>query len=116
MSEVAGAGPVRDEDAFDVERVSVWLLENASGESGLDASPEVQQFVGGASNLTYLLRYAGGPASGGRDLILRRPPTGTKAKGAHDMRREHDIQAALAPVFPAVARMVAFCDDEAVIG
>ena len=116
MSEVAGAAPVRDEDAFDVERVAVWLRENASGEAGLDGSPEVQQFVGGASNLTYLLRYAGGPASGGRDLILRRPPTGTKAEGAHDMRREHDIQAALAPVFAAVPRMVAFCGDEAVIG
>jgi len=76
VSEVAGAGPVRDEDAFDVERVSVWLRENASGEAGLDGGPEVQQFVGGASNLTYLLRYAGGPASGGRDVILRRevPP------------------------------------------
>ena len=113
MSAVAGAAPVRDEDAFDVERVATWLRENASGEAGLDGIPEVQQFVGGASNLTYLLRYAGGPASGGRDLILRRPPTGTKARGAHDMRREHDIQAALAPVFPAVPRMVAFCDDEA---
>ena len=113
---VAGAAPVRDEDAFDVERVATWLRENALGEAGLDGVPEVQQFVGGASNLTYLLRYAGGPASGGRDLILRRPPTGTKAKGAHDMRREHDIQAALAPVFPAVPRMVAFCADPEVVG
>ena len=116
MSDVAGAAPVRDEDAFDIERVATWLRENAPGEAGIDGTPEVQQFVGGASNLTYLLRYAGGPASGGRDLILRRPPTGTKAKGAHDMRREHDIQAALAPVFPAVPRMVAFCADEDVVG
>ena len=116
MSDVAGAAPVRDEDAFDIERVATWLRENAAGEAGIDGTPEVQQFVGGASNLTYLLRYAGGPAAGGRDLILRRPPTGTKAKGAHDMRREHDIQAALAPVFPAVARMVAFCADEDVVG
>ena len=113
---VAGAAPVRDEDAFDVARVAAWLRESAPGEGGLGSDPEVQQFVGGASNLTYLLRYAGGPASGGRDLILRRPPTGTKARGAHDMRREHDIQAALAPVFPAVPRMVAFCADESVIG
>jgi aminoglycoside phosphotransferase (APT) family kinase protein len=113
---VPGAAPVRDEDAFDVERVATWLRENAPGEAGIDGAPEVQQFVGGASNLTYLLRYAGGPASGGRDLILRRPPTGTKARGAHDMRREHDIQAALAPVVPAVPRMVAFCADEDVVG
>ena len=32
-----------------------------------------------------------------------------KAAGAHDMGREHDIQAALAPVFPYVARMVGSC-------
>jgi len=116
VSEVAGAAPVRDEDAFDVHQIATWLRENAPDEVGLDGVPEVQQFIGGASNLTYLLRYAGGPAAGGRDLILRRPPTGTKAKGAHDMRREHDIQAALSPVFPAVPRMVAFCGDESVIG
>lgn len=105
-----GAAPVRAEDAFDVGRVAEWLRDNASDATGLDGTPEVEQFTGGASNLTYLLRY---PA---RDVILRRPPTGTKARGAHDMRREHDVQAALAPVFPAVPRMVAFCADEDVVG
>jgi aminoglycoside phosphotransferase (APT) family kinase protein len=106
-----GAGPVREEDAVDVERVARWLRENTAGEAGIDGVPEVGQFHGGASNLTYVLRYPSG-----RDLILRRPPTGTKARGAHDMRREHDIQEALAPVFPPVARMVAFCDDPGVVG
>ena len=72
--------------------------------------PAVRQFPGGASNLTYLLSYPG------RDLILRRPPVGAKAKSAHDMGREHDIQAALAPVFPYVATMVGLCRDESVIG
>jgi aminoglycoside phosphotransferase (APT) family kinase protein len=52
----------------------------------------------------------------GRDLILRRPPTGSKAKGAHDMRREFTIQSRLAPVFPRVPAMLAFCDDRDVIG
>ncbi|HEU5240853.1 MAG TPA: hypothetical protein VFU25_02470, partial [Ornithinibacter sp.] len=85
MSTVAGAAPVRDEDAFDVERVAMWLRGNVRGEARLDGIPEVRQFVGGASNLTYLLRYAGGPDAGGRDLVLRRPPPGTKARGAHDM-------------------------------
>jgi aminoglycoside phosphotransferase (APT) family kinase protein len=76
----------------------------------LEGTPEVRQFPGGASNLTYLLRY---PT---RDLILRRPPSGVKAASAHDMGREHRIQATLAPVFPYVATMVGFCDDESVIG
>jgi aminoglycoside phosphotransferase (APT) family kinase protein len=113
---VPGAGPVRGEDAFDVPAVAAWLRTNAADPAGLDGIPDVLQFGGGASNLTYLLRYAGGPAAGGRDLVLRRPPTGTKARGAHDMRREHDIQAALAPVFPYVAPMVAYCGEESVLG
>ncbi|HYN30723.1 MAG TPA: phosphotransferase family protein [Dermatophilaceae bacterium] len=113
---VPGAGPVRAEDTFDVPAVAAWLRTHAADATGLDGIPEVVQFGGGASNLTYLLRYAGGPAGRGRDLVLRRPPAGTKARGAHDMRREHDIQAALAPVFPYVAPMVAFCDEESVLG
>lgn len=95
------AAEVRDEDAFDVAAVATWL--------GRDIH-EVRQFSGGASNLTYLLR------TDDKDLILRRPPAGTKAKGAHDMGREFRIQSALAPVFPYVAPMVAFCEDESVIG
>ena len=105
------AKPVRDEDAFDVEVVAEWLREH--GDASLTGTPEVRQFPGGASNLTFLLRYPGPPA---RDLILRRPPSGVKAKGAHDMGREHRIQAALKPVFPLVPTMVASCDDESVIG
>ena len=76
----------------------------------LAGTPEVRQFPGGASNLTYLLAYPD------VDLILRRPPTGVKAAGAHDMGREFRIQSALAPVFPYVPRMIGFCRDEAVIG
>ncbi|UDY24963.1 phosphotransferase family protein [Nocardioides sp. Kera G14] len=108
--EVAGARPVRDEDAFDVVAVDAWLRAHADGEAWGTGVPDVRQFSGGASNLTYLLRY---PA---RDLILRRPPAGTKAKGAHDMGREFRIQSALAPVFPYVAPMVGHCSDESVIG
>src|SRR6476660_9732121 len=99
---------VRDEDAFDVAAVDTWL--RAQGADVPDGTPQVRQFPGGASNLTYLLRY---PA---RDLILRRPPAGVKAASAHDMGREYRIQSALAPVFPYVARMVGHCRDESVIG
>ncbi len=115
---VPGAGdrgnpttPVRDEDTFDVEAVAAWLREHATAfREDLEGTPEVRQFPGGASNLTYLLRYPG------RDLILRRPPAGAKAASAHDMGREFRIQSALAPVFPYVATMVGFCQDESVIG
>ena len=102
--------PVRDEDAFDVGAVDRWLRA-AAPDAGLGTgAPEVRQFAGGASNLTYLLRYSE------RDLILRRPPAGTKASSAHDMAREHRIQAALKPAFPFVPEMVALCTDHGVLG
>ncbi len=112
MTEGNPTNPVRTEDAFDVEAVAEWLRAHAATgvREDLVGTPEVQQFHGGASNLTYRLSY---PA---RDVILRRPPAGVKARGAHDMGREHRIQAALAPVFPLVPAMVASCDDESVIG
>jgi aminoglycoside phosphotransferase (APT) family kinase protein len=99
---------VREEDAFDVEAMNAWL--RGHGDVVPDGVPEVRQFPGGASNLTYLLRYPD------RELILRRPPSGVKAKSAHDMRREFTVQSRLAPVFPYVADMVALCPDEDVIG
>ena len=108
MSEVIeGAAEVREEDSFDVGAVRAWLAEQ-----GTDLAPdlEVRQFGGGASNLTYSLR------DGEHDLILRRPPSGHKAKGAHDMAREFRIQDGLAGVFPLVPEMVALCEDESVIG
>ena len=99
---------VREEDAFDVPTMAAWLREHGSDVP--EGTPEVRQFPGGASNLTYLLSYAD------RDLILRRPPSGVKAKSAHDMRREFTIQSKLQPVFGLVPGMVAFCDDQDVIG
>jgi aminoglycoside phosphotransferase (APT) family kinase protein len=116
MTEVAGARDVRDEDSFDVAAVAAWLRGHATDTEGLDGVPAVRQFSGGASNLTYLLRYEPEGDGGGRDLILRRPPAGQKAKGAHDMGREFRIQSALAPVLTHVPRMVAHCDDVSLIG
>jgi len=102
-----GASDVREEDAFDVDAVRTWLAAQGT-ELGEDV--EVRQFAGGASNLTYSVR------DGSHDLILRRPPGGQKAKGAHDMGREYRIQDGLAGVFPLVPAMVALCQDESVIG
>ncbi|PAY22682.1 phosphotransferase family protein [Dietzia natronolimnaea] len=118
---IPGAGAVRDEDVFDVEAVAAWLRsvtpEDPTVLAGVDLGdddepvlPEVSQFSGGASNLTYVLRYPG------VDLVLRRPPPGTKARGAHDMKREYRVQTALRPVYPLVPRMVGFCGDQSVIG
>jgi aminoglycoside phosphotransferase (APT) family kinase protein len=49
-------------------------------------------------------------------LILRRPPFGRKAKGAHDMGREYRLLQALRPVFPYCPETFAYTEDESIIG
>jgi aminoglycoside phosphotransferase (APT) family kinase protein len=100
-------GSVRHGEELPVAKIGDWL--RAQGVV-LEGEPQVTQFSGGASNWTYRLQYAN------RDLILRRPPAGTKAKGAHDMGREYTVQSALKTVFPYVPTMVGLCKDESVIG
>ncbi|MFL6160533.1 MAG: phosphotransferase family protein [Marmoricola sp.] len=107
MTAIEGAAEVRKEDAFDLEAVRAWL---ATQGTELVGDVEIQQFGGGASNLTYSLRTAE------VDLILRRPPVGKKAAGAHDMGREFRVQSALKEPFGLVPDMVAYCDDESVLG
>ncbi|MGY1727979.1 phosphotransferase [Geodermatophilus sp. SYSU D01062] len=107
------ARPVRAEDAFDVAAVAAWLAAHADpARAGVDLSavPEVRQFAGGVSNLTYLLHYPDG------DLVLRRPPRGEHTGTAHDVAREYRIQDALGRVLPHVPRTVALCEDTAVVG
>jgi aminoglycoside phosphotransferase (APT) family kinase protein len=98
--------PVRDEDAFDIAKVHDWLSRYI--EEG--EQPEVKQFRSGASNLTYLLKYPD------RELVLRRPPIGTKAVSAHDMKREFLIQSRLKPVYDLVPKVIALCEDHSIIG
>ncbi|WP_255218326.1 phosphotransferase family protein [Janibacter terrae] len=107
-----GAGAVRPEDAFDATRVAQWLRAQVTPDlaAELEGDPQVRQFDSGASNLTYELRW---PA---RTLVLRRPPHGALGGSAHNMRREHDIQAALGPVFPHAPGMIALCTDASVLG
>ena len=98
--------PVREEDAFDVAKVHSWL-SSYTKESSL---PDVFQFRSGASNLTYLLKYPD------RELVLRRPPVGTKAVSAHDMKREFLIQSRLKPVYDLVPTVIALCEDHSILG
>jgi aminoglycoside phosphotransferase (APT) family kinase protein len=71
---------------------------------------QIEQFPKGHSNLTYLLR------SGDRELVLRRPPFGSKVKTAHDMGREYRVLSKLSTVWPKAPRPMAYCEDLAVIG
>lgn len=98
---------IRPGEELEPEAVAEFLANQALGFSG---PVSITQFPSGFSNLTYLVEGAG------RQLVLRRPPHGTKAKTAHDMAREYKVLSALHPVFPYCPRPVAFCDDPAVMG
>ena len=68
------------------------------------------QLAGGASNLTFRVR------DGEHDWVLRRPPLSHVLATAHDMGREHRVQAALEPTDVPVAGQVVECTDDSVIG
>ncbi|TNF26765.1 MAG: phosphotransferase family protein [Deltaproteobacteria bacterium] len=104
---IDAAAPVRDGEGLDLGALRRWLdgvVPELSGDITLS------QFPAGHSNLTYLLTI------GEREVVLRRPPFGTKAASAHDMGREHRLLSALHPVWPKVPRPLAFCDDAGVLG
>jgi aminoglycoside phosphotransferase (APT) family kinase protein len=98
--------PVREEDSFDIAKVHDWLNQYIKESS----KPEVFQFRSGASNLTYLLKYPN------HELVLRRPPVGTKAVSAHDMKREFLIQSRLKQVYDLVPKVIALCEDHSILG
>ena len=68
------------------------------------------QFPNGSANLTYLLRV------GAHELVLRRPPFGQIAPGAHDMKREFKVLSHLWRHFDRAPRAYLFGDDPAVLG
>ncbi len=98
---------VREGELPDLARLETYLK---GAIPGLDGPLEVAQFPSGFSNLTYLLTV------GGRELVLRRPPFGSKVKSAHDMGREHKVLSALHPIYPAAPKPLALCEDMEVMG
>jgi aminoglycoside phosphotransferase (APT) family kinase protein len=101
------ARPIRDGEALDAARLAGYL---AAQRAELCGPLELLQFPKGHSNLTYLLRL------GDRELVLRRPPFGTRVKTAHDMGREFRILTALQRAYPLAPQPLLYCDDPAVIG
>lgn len=99
--------PVRKGAELDWDRLDQHLK---SVIPGLEGEVEVTQFAGGNSNLTYRLKYAN------NDLVVRRPPFGTKAKSAHSMIREYEIMNKLKPVYTSVPETLYYTDDESIIG
>ena len=70
----------------------------------------VSQFPSGHSNLTYLITLDN------REMVLRRPPFGSKVKTAHDMSREYRVLSKLHDAYRAAPHVLLYCDDESVLG
>lgn len=98
---------VRDGEELDVPALKAFL-EAEWGRSIGDLV--VEQFPGGYSNLTYLVRIDG------EDHVLRRPPFGSKVKRAHDMGREYRVLSALSAHRDWAPKPVAYSDDPGVMG
>lgn len=99
---------VRPDERFDTDALVYWLETVEDLPAG---EPQVAQFGGGKANLTYLLTFPNGS-----ELVLRRPPLGPVAPGAHDMSREYRVLSRLWRSFDKAPRALAYCDDESVMG
>ena len=101
------AKEIRTGEALDWEKLEAYLrvqLPELSGEM------TVAQFHGGHANLTYLVQF------GDTELVVRRPPFGKIAPGAHDMKREFRVLSKLYKHYHRAPRAYHLCEDESIIG
>jgi aminoglycoside phosphotransferase (APT) family kinase protein len=98
---------VRAGEGLDQSRLEPFLrghFPDATGTLG------VAQFPSGHSNLTYLV------CLGDREMVLRRPPFGSKVKTAHDMSREYRVLSKLHFTYPQAPKALLYCEDPSVLG
>src|SRR5215469_14193585 len=98
---------VRPGEELDLSKLDPFLRRHFPDLLG---SLRVRQFLSGHSNLTYSIQL------GDHQIILRRPPFGSKVKSAHDMGREFRVLSKLHAVYPPAPKVLLYCDDESVLG
>lgn len=92
---------------LDVAAVEAWAQTHAPEITG---PIRAEKIAVGQSNPTFILHAGSG------DFVLRRKPMGKLLKSAHAVDREFRVQKALAGTDVPVPRMIALCEDDAVIG
>jgi aminoglycoside phosphotransferase (APT) family kinase protein len=105
--EFQGTRPVAEAHRFDIAALERYLRSHVPGFEG---PVDVQQFKGGQSNPTFLLR------GGEKRYVLRRKPPGKLLPSAHAVDREYRVITALAHSDVPVGRTYCLCTDESVIG
>jgi len=98
---------VRDGEELDVLKLKAFLEAQWGRPIG---NIEVEQYPGGYSNLTYLVRIDD------VDHVLRRPPFGSQVKRAHDMGREFQVLSALSQHRDWAPKPLAYSNDPDVMG
>lgn len=98
--------PIRPGEELNVAGLAGYLGRHLPGTAHLT----VEQFPGGHSNLTYLVR------TDRCEYVLRRPPLGPVPPRAHDMAREYRVLAKVQPAFPAAPKVYLLCEDISIIG
>ena len=104
-----GTRPVAAQHAVDATALQTWLERHVEGFAG---PLSIEMFKGGQSNPTYKL------ITPQRAYVMRAKP-GPVAKllpSAHAIEREFRVMSALHGTGVPVARMLALCEDESVIG
>jgi aminoglycoside phosphotransferase (APT) family kinase protein len=98
--------PVRQGEELDLAKLEPYLRAQLPD---LNGAMVVRQFPSGHSNLTYSV------ALGENEMVLRRPPFGSKVKSAHDMGREYHVLAKLHSAYPTPKPLI-YCTDESILG
>ena len=98
---------IRPGEGLDLAKLEPFLRSHFQDE----ARPlGVTQFPSGHSNLTYCVQL------GDRQMVLRRPPFGSKVKSAHDMGREFHVLSKLHDTYPPAPKVLLYCDDVSILG
>jgi aminoglycoside phosphotransferase (APT) family kinase protein len=102
-----GARLVAPIHPFDEAALATYMRAHVAGFAG---PVSVEQYQGGQSNPTYRI------TAGDHRYVLRRKPPGKLLPSAHAVDREYRVMSALAGTDVPVAKMLALCEDETVIG
>src|SRR6266498_4992833 len=97
-------------DTATLDRYLRKRLAAQCSEFDLTLPIKIEQFPGGHSNLTYLVRY------GDQQFVLLLPPVVPVAPTAHDMPREYKLLSVINPSFPLAPTPILLCENAAIIG
>ena len=101
------AGEIRSGEQPDYEAIESYLR---SHKEDLQGEMKIQQFGGGASNLTYLISFDN------LECVMRRPPYGAQIKSAHDMGREYRVLDALSKHYSKAPKPLFYDESGSVLG